>query len=474
MGTTFTYNNVDYSNILTVNNVSGRGVTPSELDTLSVPGMVGVHPLRKKRKKRVIEIEFTIEGGTADGLRDVINSVNESLDLDEVAPLVFSDEADKMYYAIMTSNGDSSETRSIGKGTLTFLCPDPYKYGPEQTAILNTATGAIINASGTAPTNPIFELDVTQDTTYILVSNDKGDYMMLGQPYNVDQSPFIKYEQILLDDASSLVGWATANAGEIDGTIAGAMTSNGYRFQTTDYGTGTSRHGPAIKTSLSQALTDFRLEGEFTFANTKTEDIGRAEIYLLDASGGQVCKISIRDRYEINKETEVDILIKGARTHYLVAETGDNGVAWNDFKGILRIEREGDVWSAYVAQVDPVTGKHTARRVSTFIDNAGEFTRSVAQVVVHTSQHTAYQTPLQGVDTIYVYKINQDLGVPYIAKSGDKVIFNHQTNELLINGEPVKKLKDFGATYFNLSPGENTIAVLGAGNGVCKYKPAYK
>ena len=472
MRTTITYNQTDLSDILTVNGIRGRGITPSTIDVLNIPGMVGVHLLHKKRIERVIGVDFTIAGDKLTSLRDVVNSASQSLDLDEISPLVFSDEPNKTYYAISNADADIADIREAGQGTLTFVCPNPYKYAPERTAILG-GQGTIINVPGTAPTSPIFELDVTEDTTFVMVANENNEYMMLGKPFSAGQNVFEKYERILFDDASSLVGWTTANAGEIDGTIAGTMTSNGYRFQTADYGTGTSWHGPAIKTSLSEALSDFRLEANVTFENTEPEDIGRAEIYQLDANGNQLAKVSIKDVLGGKSQSVGEVRAGGSTTnHFLIAESGDNGWEWNDFQGLLRIEREGNVWRAYIAKI--VDGKHTSRRSVEWRDNANQFTSQVAQVVVHTGQHTAYQTPLQGIDSISAYKINQDVGVPYIAKQGDKVTFNHQTNELLINGEPVKKLKDFGGTYFKLQPGNNKLAILGAGSGTVTFRPAYK
>ena len=445
---------------------------PIANNLLSVPGMVGAHVISSETGMLYVQqpVGFIVRDKEQE--QQILDELKLWLLTDEMKEIQFSDNPSRTYVGKIDGDmADYEKFVSLRSGTLTFLC-DPYKYAPERTAILG-GQGTIINVPGTAPTSPIFELDVTEDTTFVMVANENNEYMMLGKPFSAGQNVFEKYERILFDDASSLVGWTTANAGEIDGTIAGTMTSNGYRFQTADYGTGTSWHGPAIKTSLSEALSDFRLEANVTFENTEPEDIGRAEIYQLDANGNQLAKVSIKDVLGGKSQSVGEVRAGGSTTnHFLIAESGDNGWEWNDFQGLLRIEREGNVWRAYIAKI--VDGKHTSRRSVEWRDNANQFTSQVAQVVVHTGQHTAYQTPLQGIDSISAYKINQDVGVPYIAKQGDKVTFNHQTNELLINGEPVKKLKDFGGTYFKLQPGNNKLAILGAGSGTVTFRPAYK
>src|SRR5690625_6701248 len=42
---------------------------------------------------------------------------------------------------------------------------------------------------------------------------------------------------------------------------------------------------------------------------------------------------------------------------------------------------------------------------------------------------------------------------PYILKAGDVVTFDHEAEEILINGEDSMRLKDFGADFFRLHSG---------------------
>src|SRR5690606_11137652 len=65
---------------------------------------------------------------------------------------------------------------------------------------------------------------------------------------------------------------------------------------------------------------------------------------------------------------------------------------------------------------------------------------------------------------------------PYIAYPGDIITFDHTTNELLLNGEDAKQLKDFGGQYFDLPKGSTTLTVMpdGTFDTTIRFKPRYR
>ena len=85
------------------------------------------------------------------------------------------------------------------------------------------------------------------------------------------------------------------------------------------------------------------------------------------------------------------------------------------------------------------------------------------------------------VDTVCVWRcripvfVNEDQ-TPYIAYPGDVITFDHTTSELLLNGEDVKRLKDFGGEYFDLPKGYTALTVLpeGAFDTKVRFRPRYR
>ncbi|MGY3718879.1 distal tail protein Dit, partial [Sutcliffiella cohnii] len=97
---------------------------------------------------------------------------------------------------------------------------------------------------------------------------------------------------------STTTGWTTHNSVD-GGVVAGEIVSSNGFFRPNSFGEGTSWHGPALKTSLSQALKDFRVEAEIEFLNTGGNKRGRVEIYLLDTQSRAIAKLALKDSWSI-------------------------------------------------------------------------------------------------------------------------------------------------------------------------------
>jgi len=125
---------------------------------------------------------------------------------DEPKELIFKDEPDRVYYALVDGELELDEIFSTGQGEITFICPDPYKYGDEVIVEFPSDT-VIVENTGTAPSEPVFELTATKQTTFAMVTNGE-QYMAIGRPEDAIDVPASDREVTLNDDASSLVGWS--------------------------------------------------------------------------------------------------------------------------------------------------------------------------------------------------------------------------------------------------------------------------
>src|SRR5690606_39935205 len=143
-------------------------------------------------------------------------------------------------------------------------------------------------------------------------------------------------------------------------------------------------------------------------------------IYLLDVNEQVVGKVAIKDTQSGQALTVGEARAgSGSNSRFLINESGDRPGNWNNFSGQVRLEREGNVWRAYVAMVDTATGRHHTRREVTWVDTQNKLTRNVAQVQVHMAQYGNHTPITGGVYSINIYKINQQQqGIPYIADDG--------------------------------------------------------
>lgn len=447
---------------------------PRTVNLLTVPGKPGAYLEGIDIGHRAIEVPIGLVGKNIGNLQKLKEDLAAWLVTDEPKELIFDDEADRTYFAVVDDTFDPDELVRMGQGTIRFVCPDPYKYGPEKEAIFPSDVVSL-PYNGTAPGDPVFELEVLQPVTFALIQNQKNEYMLIGQPTDVTDTTYVKYERVFYSDCDSLSGWTTAAPGEIDGNIAGEMETNGTRFQAKSYGTGSSSswHGPAIKTSLPEVLKDFRLTAFVSLYNKNIPaQVGRLEIYLLDENGNQVCKVAMKDVRQGQSlawgEARAGTNDDG---YFLINEYGDRPGVWNDFYGHLRIERIGNYWHAYFAMQDPDTKKHHTRRFAYWRDTDNKYTGNVAQVVVHHGQYGSLQPIEGGIYSINVFKINPDQlnEVPYLAQPGDRITIDSRgEGEILLNGEPIAKQKDFGGDFLKLYKGENILTVYPFGSFATK------
>ncbi|WP_425597646.1 phage distal tail protein [Virgibacillus salarius] len=309
-----------------------------------------------------------------------------------------------------------------------------------------------------------------------MVQNQDNQYMLIGDPLDVESEPYQRYERLLYSSADSLVGWTTAGTGEIDGMVSGTMEAVNNRFQAADYGSGSGWHGPAIKQSLPETVQDFRLQTWITLDNSGTT-VGRIELYLLDVNGNQVAKISMKDAKSGERLGYGEARAGGPLdNHFLISEYGDRKGNWNNFAGILRIEREGQHWSAFFGIGNAQNGYH-ARRRAYWTDTRDKYNTPIAQVVVHMGQYGNHAPCVGGIYSVSVDKINhQEYGTPVIVQTGDLVRFDTKNEDVWINGESRKDILDFGSDFFSLKPGDNQLIVLPDGNfkTTLKYRDTFR
>jgi predicted phage tail component-like protein len=433
---------------------------PIRRNFLTITGSPGALLDSTETDVRVIPVEVEVSAESAEDLRKVSEDFAEWLITTEPKELVFDDEKDRIYYAVIEGTFNPEEIISNGYGTINFICPDPCKYGQLKsiTPVTNLSAPIIIQNNGTAETAPTFTFTLKQPTTYLDIIGDK-DYMRIGQPANIEETPIAPKQVVLQDGLETTTGWANAQSSDIDGgVVAGVMLSNGYQFYATDYGVSDSWHGPAKIKSIGQSLTDFEAEVTLTLKNEDYKKHGRVELYLLDSSKLAVCKLSLKDISQGQDGNYTELRIGDSlNNHFIINERGNSWDYWVNFEGILRISRVGNKWTAYVAKFDANKNHINTRNVE-WTDVANQFTRNPTSVVVHIGAHGTIATNTMSTSEIKVSKINNPSAsqVPQIGVAGDVFTFDHKTSKILKNGEVFTK-KDFGARFFKLQKGNNTL-----------------
>jgi predicted phage tail component-like protein len=425
---------------------------------LYTKGMPGALLESTDTEIKVIEQPVYLQGESVQDIRKVEEDFAQWLITDEPKELIFDDEPDRVYYAMVDGSLDLEEIVNFSGGVITFVCPDPYKYGGEKITTFPTDAINLAN-NGNTETYPVFEAEVASPITYMIAANDRGEYMQMGQPLSLEDVPFQRFERVLDDNMRNLTGWVAAPYTE-EGYVTGSMLSDGNRFYVSTYGSASGVHGPAMEKVLPQALQDFRVEFiPRSFNGTK--EAGRMSLYLMDANDNVIGRMSIYDKYNNLRQNFVEFRAGNKDNGEFITYTkqADNGNGYNDFYGMMRFTREGNTFIARIAKINS-SGEHVdIHEVKKTI--TGFSAAKLAKIKIYMAKYDTEAETEQHIYKINVDKINQSAeAIPYMALAGDIITFDHVNNNLLINGESRIDLKgDLFSSYFSLKPGVNTLVV---------------
>lgn len=446
---------------------------------IEVSGLPGAYLSESKTKTRKITVPVNVFYSSISELQKIKEEIASWLIHDEPKELIFDDESDRTYFAIVDGSLELNENLKVGKGTITFLCPDPYKYGPEVSVKFTSDVFSVIN-SGTAETLPTFELEVLKPITLAMIQNQDNEYIMLGKPAPIDTPPFVRQELVLHDTCDTITGWAPATYVD-NGYLAGNIISTGGAFVVDKVGSAIEPYnwqGPAIKRSIGATLKNFKMEVLVDLLNVGANVTGMIEIYLLDSSNKTVMKIGIEDVWPAINQVQGKMQLgelNANRYHYY--RTPDYPWGWNNYSGVLRLERDGYKIRPYFALIDSSGREDWVASSFIYYDYESKYQTPITQIQVAMRIWPVTERATMRVKDIKFWRYNEPVSneVPYIAAPGDVITFDHKTKDILINGEDRMDLKDFGANFFRLKKGENKLIVYpdGAFRTTVKYRERY-
>lgn len=453
---------------------------PATLNTIDVPGVPGSYYVSAKLGMRPIPLTIGFAGSDLKDYESRLRALADWLSPEKgLGEYISDNEPDKVYYAVLSDQSVQriKEIARVGQGTITLMAPDPYAYGAEKTQTINDPTGGddidpIIDNEGTEETYPVFTAEVLEPITLLQLVNDDA-YMQVGQPVDVDSEEAPEFESVLSDNLSSLANWTALAGGSSlpDGIVGGAMhlVSNAdgqaFAFGARTYGDNPNGWvGPAVKCALSEPVQDFRVAINMSVLN-KMVGVGKVVVFLADDNDTIFGGLWMEDTtasVDLN-HARVALFDSQLNKQFLIDTTGDKFNVYNNFEGILRLERRGNKFYAYAAQVDPVTGVNSARDTAKpFIDVENLYSNPLSQIIIYIAKAKDYKTFTQTSNDLSVFKINDLTAnqVPYIANAGDLITFDHQLKKLMLNGdEGLMQQIDVGATFFPLAKGKNTLVV---------------
>ncbi|SIT91740.1 distal tail protein Dit [Edaphobacillus lindanitolerans] len=435
--------------------VLGRSNYHARLSPVEIPGRAGTQLAESVQDAGELKIFFKVKDQTSRGLQRRLDRLRGMLTgIDR--PVMFTDE-DSVYYGTLESLEIPDEVSNDVTGEFTLYRADPLKYGTEYSMPINSE-GTVVQNKGTAEALPVFSFNVTEPSTMIEIASE-DDYMAIGRPLSVEDTPYQRQKRLIWDEARSLVGWGASIIQPDGGARNGSMqVVDGEEFEAKDYGNGLAWHGPVIQQALSETCDDWFVRCYFNVRTNKAAQRGRAEMYLLSTSNEIIGKISVACNDNTGRAKVEANLRNGQRRVFFCNKL----LPFRDgFYGYLNMRKEGNKFFAEFGLDRRVNGVYEVwhKESFTYTDLHNEFQTPLAAVALHTGTYRTDLIPWRArIRSAVVVKYNlQDTGIPYIVDAGDEVTIDHEREVILVNGEIRTDLKDFGANYFPLKRGENIL-----------------
>ncbi|NIL29688.1 distal tail protein Dit [Bacillus thuringiensis] len=471
----FTFNNQRKEYIQIEKGWKRPAWAPLKRKFLSVPG---ARLLTTETEMRVLPVPVGIIVPDGSDLETLKEEIAEWLITEKPVELVFDVTPNRTYLAVIDEDFDPEDFVALGKGTLNFVCPMPYKLGPTKTVEFEMdGRGLIANFQnkGSVESNPIIEIEVTKPSTFLDVWNGTN-YFRIGYPLKADQVPVERNQRVLWDEMGTTIGWTDVPKTE-DMTGGGKFKSDGYRFMAEYLGEPTVKgwHGCIAKKNIPQGpLQDFIMQAYVHINSYHWDQMGRVEIGLLDENSDYVARISMSDvQWEAEQNSGFASVGNSKKPggQVLINEHGDHPDTWTNFRGRLWLARTGNRWEAYISKFILGTEIDDAERFVVWFDENNVNMNKVTQVQISISQFSNNMFCSQmSIDDLKIWKVNMNTqnNPPYIFDVGDKVVIDTERSLVTINGKSAINLKDIFSDYPVIHKGSNKLEIMPSTVGTAK------
>ncbi|KXI77956.1 phage tail protein [Bacillus cereus] len=468
---------------------------PVKRRLVRVPHRAGALLLNTETEERRIDVPLVIKAkkDMAD-LQKLKEDLADWLYTEQPAELIFDDELDRTYLALIDGSVDLDEIVNRGRGVITFVCPMPYKLGKTNTHKFtqewSTETTSYFTNKGSVEAPALIEMTVKKPSTFLDVwfgeYPHNRDYFRIGYPLTVEQTTVQERERVMWDEMSTTVGWTpvTGQFDDMKGT-GSFKVRDGYALYCEDYGKEKGFHGAMAKKNIpSGPLQDFEMEAWMRLKSKSIVEMGRVEVLLLDETSNIVARINMNDLYWDAELTKAHMKIGNVGTpnslRKLVDTNGAHPNTFNQFYGRLRVARRGNQWSVYVARFKDGTEIDDAALVERWIDESGNpmTNRKVAQVMIAIMAWDINDpVSVMSIDDLKIWKVNKvpSNAQPYIFDTGDKIVIDTEKSLVTINGKNAINIKEIFSNFPVVIRGENRIDIMPPDvNATISYRERYR
>lgn len=415
------------------------------------------------QEEKQIAIEYVINNGTAENLKDFRRKMAKLLTSDKMGKLIFSDEPNLYYNAILNGEPTLDEEYLQSSGIITFIVPDGIAHSTIQKtfqASLNheRVMEMTISNTGTESVPVDYEIKHNHENGFIGIVSEYG-VIQLGHVNEMDMEEKEKSEYLLnYRQASQYDAMRSGSGIFFDPSYGKSGTFGTYNYDNKTWvslasaGVGSGWHGAARTIDLPPDQTEvsgsanFAMQGKVWFRPTATNQCGIIEYCIADKNGRHLASARIAKWNPITDTALLILCVNGkemkrvefnsALSELFVHNRGDFYIFKSGKKIIFCF---GGLYDFNIPEIE----KMEAKTVSVFIgqrDNYPIIPKMYLNYLVFRKD-----------------KVKTWHDVPNRYPSGSTVTIDGKSRKIYVDGVHRAADEVLGSKYFNVPPGETKI-----------------
>ena len=449
-----------------------RNITPSFTnETVSIGSAKGEIFQYNVYKSK--QISYQIYNRRAEYLVNFRRGLSALIYTDEPKKLIFSDEPNIYYNAILDGEQTLEEEEYKSSGILRFLIPDGVAHSVAQKTAENYGSNQITlenNGTESVPIN--IKATMKSDNGYIAFT--LGDrFYQIGKPEEVDGKHYEESVKLFDDHLYEDKGWLV-NQGITppvtserlqNGVVKYVKESTTEGYATTkDYGSGNSWHGASLTKIVPKDVNNkypvnwkvaYRFDFNTDGAVFKGVQVGHTSVTMIDEHDDIICSIIFEDTSPVNEY------------YYMAVFIGNKNVWHTDStfpmakKGVTA---RGDYGPAVTAEK---IGNQVTIRFNNFgicktfyVDNPEAELRKITWYGAAYKDN--FHTENNVLRALHVIKHNVERyeDIPNYFSNGDIVEIDGASGSVYINDAYDTDVADIGSQPLLLPPGQHTLGII--------------
>ena len=226
-----------------------------------------------KYGEKMFSVEIAIPSKTKQKLEETVRQLAYVLDITKPSPLIINN-SDIVYYAVIEGETNLNTLYTTGEATLNFICYDPIGYSKDYSGItMNNNKIFNFTNMGSYNSYPIFGFKFKKPSTFLFLTNEKGESLMVGQQYDgtIPTKPATTYliNDDCQDSSTFLQGGNNVVSANrvVDGNYG--VGNNGLSIVATSYGTDVKDKwvGPTFRRNIGKSLEQFEVRVNMSFSS---------------------------------------------------------------------------------------------------------------------------------------------------------------------------------------------------------------